>query len=194
MKRLVLIALVLCVLAPYQAMANEWQLDPAHSGFMFEIKHIYSTIRGQFNSFSGSVFFDPEHPEKSRCEFVVKVDSIHTNNGKRDNHLRSKDFFDADNYPAMTFKSTQVSPAGANKYLLQGQLTIKDVTQDVSVELVYKGQKENPFKKKQLVAGFDTRLTIDRLAYNVGSGQLYTMGIVAKKVDILVSLELVREK
>ena len=194
MRRLVLIALVLFVLAPHQTMANEWQIDPAHSGFMFEIKHIYSTIRGQFNSFSGSVFFDPEHPEKSRCEFVVKVDSIHTNNGKRDNHLRSKDFFAADKYPAMTYKSTQVSPAGANRYLLQGQLTIKDVTQDVSVELIYKGQKGSPLKKNQLVAGFDTRFTIDRLAYHVGSGQLYNMGVVAKEVDILVSLELVRDK
>lgn len=59
MKRLVLIALALILFGPHHAMANEWQVDPAHSGFMFEIKHIYSTIRGQFNTFSGNVFFDP---------------------------------------------------------------------------------------------------------------------------------------
>ncbi len=194
MKRVLLTALALFLLGPHLAMANEWQIDSAHSGFMFEIKHIYSTIRGQFNTFSGSIFFDPDHPEKSRCEFVVQTDSIHTHNGKRDNHLRSRDYFAADKYPTMTFKSTQVSPAGTNTYRLQGPLTIKDVTQDVSVEMIYHGQKENPFKKNQLVAGFDTRFTIDRLAYQVGSGQLYNMGVLAKEVDILVSLEMVRNK
>ena len=194
MRKLLIIMIILFLAGPQLAMANEWDLDPAHSGFMFEIRHIYSITRGQFNDYSGKVYFDPAHPDKSRCEFAVKVNSIHTNIGKRDNHLRSSDFFDAKKYPLMTFKSSSVTPAGDNKYRLAGQLTIKDVTQDISVDLIYKGQTAHPFKKNQVVAGFETRFSIDRLAYNVGSGNLYDMGMLAKEVDILVSMELVRKK
>lgn len=194
MKRIFIVAVLLVTFGSTQVMAYEWQLDSAHSNFMFEIKHIFSTIRGQFNDFSGAVFFDPDHPEKSRCEFVVKVDSINTNNAKRDNHLRSGDFFAANQFPLMTFSSSRVSHTGGNKYLLEGKLTIKDVSQDVTVELTYWGQKESPVKKGRLVAGFDTRFSIDRLNYHVGDGKFYQMGVVAKEVDILVSLELVRDK
>jgi polyisoprenoid-binding protein YceI len=189
-----MITLILLLAGPQMAMANEWDLDPAHSGFMFEIRHIYSITRGQFNDYSGKIFFDPANPDKSRCEFAVKVNSIHTNISKRDNHLRSSDFFDAKTYPLMTFKSSKVTPAGDNKYRLDGQLTIKDVSQTISVELEYKGQTTHPFQKNQFVAGFETRFTIDRLAYKVGSGKLYDMGMLAKEVDILISMEVVRNK
>ena len=94
----------------------------------------------------------------------------------------------------MTFKSTRVSHANGNKYILEGKMTIKDVTKDIVLEFTYWGQKENPFKKNQIVAGFDTRFKINRLDYHVGDGNFFKMGVVGKEVDILITLEVLRDK
>ena len=147
-----------------------------------------------FSEFTGDVFFDPENIEKSKFNFVVRVDSINTHNGKRDQHLRSDDFFAARKYPVMMFKSSRVSHAGGNKYILEGKMTIRDVTRDMLLEFIYWGQKENPFNEKEMVAGFDSRFNINRLNYHVGNGKFYKMGVVQKDVDVLISLEMVRNK
>ena len=194
MKRILLMLLCLFILGQTQAVAYEWKVDPVHTGILFEVKHIYSTVRGHFSEFTGNVFFDPDNLEKSKFDFSVKVDSINTNNGKRDNHLRSDDFFAANKYPVMTFKSSRVTHAGGNKYILEGKMTIKDITKDITLEFIYWGQKENPFKKKEMVAGFDSRLKINRLDYHVGNGKFYNMGVVEKDVDLLITLEVVRDK
>jgi len=194
MKRIILIVLSLLVMGHAKVMAHEWKTDPIHTGILFEIHHIYSTVRGHFSDFTGDVFFDPENLDKSKFDFVVKVDSINTNNGKRDNHLRSNDFFAAGQFPVMTFKSSRVYHADGNKYILEGKMTIKDVTKNMVLEFIYWGQKENPFKKNEVVAGFDTRFNINRLDYHIGDGKFYKMGVVGKDVDILITLEVVREK
>lgn len=194
MKKFLLIVSSLMFLGQTQTMAYEWNADSNHSGFFFEIKHIFSTTRGHFYDFTGEVFFDPDNLEKSKFDFVVKVDSINTDNGKRDNHLRSDDFFAARKYPVMTFKSSRVSHAGGNKYILEGKMTIKDVTKDMVLEFIYWGQKENPFNNNEMVAGFDSRFKIDRLHYHVGDGKFYKMGVVGKDVDVLITLEMIRHK
>jgi polyisoprenoid-binding protein YceI len=142
--------------------------------------------------FTGDVYFDPANLTKSKFDFVIKVNSIDTKIGKRDTHLRSPDFFDASKYPLMTYKSSKVLYAGANKYIVEGKLTIKDVTRDLPLEFVYHGQKDNPVKPGQTVAGLDARLTLDRLEYNVGDGKFYKMGVVGKDVDIMITLEMLR--
>ena len=194
MKKIIYFIFFLLLLGQTQVMAQEWKIDPIHTGVLFEIKHIYSTVRGHFSDFTGDVFFDPDNLGKSKFDFVVKIDSINTNNGKRDNHLRSNDFFSENKYPVMTFKSSRVSHAGGNKYVLEGKMTIKDVTKDMVLEFIYWGQKENPFKKNEMVAGFDTRFNINRLDFHVGDGKFYKMGVVGKDVDVLISLEVVRKK
>jgi len=194
MKKIIYLILSLLLLGQTQVMAQEWKIDPIHTGILFEIKHIYSTVRGHFSDFTGDVFFDPDNLGKSKFDFVVKIDSINTNNGKRDNHLRSNDFFSENKYPVMTFKSSRVSHAGGNKYVLEGKMTIKDVTEDMVLEFIYWGQKENPVKKNEMVAGFDTRFNINRLDFHVGDGKFYKMGVVGKDVDVLISLEVVRKK
>ena len=194
MKRYILILLLLGVLIHTPTLANEWKIDPAHSGIMFEIKHIYSIVRGHFSDFSGNVFFNPNNLEKSKFDFTVKVDSINTQIGKRDNHIRSADFFNTKKYPHMVFKSSKVSHAGGNKYLLEGKMTVKNVTKPMRIEFLLLGQKDDPFQKGKLVAGFETRLKIDRLDYNVGSGKFLKLGVVGKDVDVLISLEVVRDK
>jgi polyisoprenoid-binding protein YceI len=194
MKKIIYLILSLLLLGQTHVMAHEWKIDSNHSGILFDIKHIYSTVRGHFSDFSGDVFFDPDNLGKSKFDFVVKVDSINTNNGKRDTHLRSDDFFAASKYPVMTFKSSRVSHAGGNKYNLEGKMTIKDVTKDMVLEFIYWGQKENPFKKNEMVTGFDTRFNINRLDFHVGDGKFYNMGVVGKDVDILITIEAVGKK
>jgi polyisoprenoid-binding protein YceI len=194
MNKIVFFLLFLFVLMPVQVLAQQWNLDPAHTNFYFEVKHTYAAVRGQFTKFSGDVYFDPANPGKSKFDFVVKVDSIDTRIGKRDTHLRSPDFFDAKRFPEMVFKSSKISKAGGNKFIVDGKLTIKGVTKDLVLEFDYLGQKDNPLKPGQLVAGLDARLTLDRLAYNVGDGKFYKMEVLGKDVDILVTLELLRDK
>ena len=194
MKKTVLLLLLFVVMAPLQAAAQQWHLDTAHTNFFFDVKHTYATVRGQFMESTGDVYFDPDNPEKSRFDFAIKVNSVDTKIGKRDTHLRSPDFFDTAKYPLMTFKSSRVSYGGDKTYIVEGILTIKDVSRDLALEFVYQGQKENPLKPGEIVAGLDTRLTIDRLEYHVGDGKFYKMGVVGKDVDILFTLELLREK
>ncbi|KPK36131.1 MAG: hypothetical protein AMK70_03440 [Nitrospira bacterium SG8_35_1] len=194
MKKTVLLLLFVLVLGPLQAAAQQWNLDTVHTNFYFDVKHTYATVRGQFMDFSGDVYFDPDNPGKSRFDFVIKVDSVDTKVGKRDTHLRSPDFFDTTKYPLMTFRSSKVTDGGDNTYIAEGKLTIKDVSRDVALEFVYHGQKDNPLKPGEIVAGLDARLTIDRLAYHVGDGKFYKMGVVGKDVDILLTLELLRDR
>ena len=193
MKRIFFLLFVIAM-GPFQAAAQEWELDPVHTNFYFEIKHTYAAVRGQFTDFTGEVYFDPDNPAKSKFDFMINVNSVDTKVGKRDTHLRSPDFFDAGKYPLMTFKSSGVSHAGGNKYIAEGILTIKDVSKKLALEFVYHGQKDNPLKSGELVAGLDARLTLDRLEYNVGDGKFYKMGVVGKDVDILITLELLRDK
>ena len=194
MQKILFFLVLLFVLGPAQAMAQQWNLDPAHTNFFFEVKHTYAATRGQFTQFTGDVYFDPDNPAKGRFDFVIKVDSIDTRIGKRDTHLRSPDFFDAKKFPEIVFKSSKVTRAGDNTFLVEGKLTIKDVTKDLVLEFDYLGQKDNPLKPGELVAGLDASLTIDRLQFHVGNGKFHKLGVVGKDVDILISLELLRKK
>jgi polyisoprenoid-binding protein YceI len=192
MKKILLMLLVFLVIGPERGLAQQWQLDPVHTNFYFEIRHIYAAVRGQFTEFTGEVYFDPDNTAKSRFNFVIKVDSVDTKISKRDTHLRSPEFFDTGKYPLMTFTSSKVSYAGENKYIVEGILTIKDVSKDLALDFIYNGQKENPVKPGETVAGLDSRLTIDRLEYHVGDGKFYDLGVVGKDVDILITLEMLR--
>ena len=195
MKKLIFFLLFFIIGMPLQVMAQKWEVDPVHTNFYFDVKHnTFSTVRGQFMDFTGDVLFDPDNPGQSRFDFVIQVDSLDTKVGKRDTHLRSPDFFDVTQYPVITFKTSQVSKTSDNKFIVEGSLTIKDVTRDIALEFVYHGQRENPLKKGETVAGLDTSLTIDRLAYHVGDGKFYRMGVVDKDINILFTMELLREK
>lgn len=180
--------------APTFASAPQWDIDPGHSGFYFGIKHIYAKVKGFFSEYEGTIYFDPANLKESRFDFTVQVKSVNTHNSKRDNHLLADEFFDAKKHPAMTFKSHTISHINGNQYTVEGVLTIKDVAQKITVPFTYFGMQANPFNPKQMVAGFEARMRIDRLAYHVGNGKFYKMGVVDKTVDILVSLEATRNK
>jgi polyisoprenoid-binding protein YceI len=179
---------------PAMAGPPSWNFDKAHSNFYFDIQHIFSVARGHFENYSGSMAFDPDNLEGGSVDIRVEVESINTNIKRRDEHLRSGDFFDSDKYPVMSFKSTSIRHLEGEKYEATGTLVIKDVRQEITIPFTFFGVKESPLQKGTLVAGFEAEFTIDRLAFNVGDGKFYKMGVVGKDVKITVSLELIRKK
>lgn len=193
-KRSALILLILLLSAHTYAAAPQWKVDPAHSNIYFTVKHIYSSVRGVFPDFKGTVMFSPDDPAGSRFDFEVDVKSIYTGNSKRDGHLNSADFFDSGKYTKMTFTSTAVKHVKDNQYVVEGKMTVKDVTKEISLPFSFLGVTAHPFDKKSEVAGFEAQMTIDRLAYNVGGGKFYDMGVVGKAVDVLITMEVTRKK
>ncbi|MFP4159596.1 MAG: YceI family protein [Desulfobacterales bacterium] len=184
---------VLCVTGLSHAQAEEWKIDENHSSIYFDVDHTFVTVRGLFDDYSGNVVFDPEDEDASSIDFTVKVDSIDTNITKRDNHLRSDDFFAAGKYPEMSFSSKEIRHEGDDQYTVKGDLTIKSVTREVEVPFRFLGMKDNPMDDGQKVAGFEAEFTINRLDYNVGTGKFAEMGVVGEEVNILVALEIIKD-
>lgn len=198
MKRFsfITIALIFLVLAGQTvlAAARGWELDKAHSNFYFRVGHIFSKVDGQFNDFSGEVKFDPDNLAESRFFFEIKTDSINTNIAKRDKHLQSGDFFDAGKFPLMTFESIKITDVGNNLYQVLGKFTVKGEAYELMLPLALAGVKDHPAVKDKEVIGFNGEVTIDRLAYKVGTGKFFEMGVVGKDVEILVTLEALSDK
>ena len=171
------------------AQAKSWELDKDHANIYFGVDHIFPKIRGHFDDFSAKISFDPEDLAASNFFFEIEVDSINTNNGKRDRHLRSADFFNEPDYPVIRFQSKSIIATGDNTYDVTGTLTMKGKEYDFVLPLTLAGIKDHPMVKGAKVAGFNGEISIDRLTYGVGNGKYYKMGVVGKDVDILVALE-----
>jgi polyisoprenoid-binding protein YceI len=178
--------------APVSAQNREF--DTAHSRFYFTVDHIFAKVIGFFEDYSGTFHFDADNLKESAIDIQIKAKSLNTNIRKRDNHLRSDDFFAVSKYPLITFKSKRITHKGGNQYEVEGDFTMKDVTKTLVLPLTYFGTNDNPLKKGEIVAGFEIRISIDRLDYHVGSGKFYQMGVAGKDTDILVSLELLGNK
>lgn len=196
MKELVVFTLALLIVSgpPVSAAARSWELDKAHTNFYFSIDHIYSKIQGQFNEYGGEVKFDPKNLAESRFFFKIATASIDTNVAKRDKHLQSADFFDAGKYPELTFESTKITDAGQGRYEVQGKFTVKGEEYQLLLPLNQAGVKDHPTVKGKEIIGFNGKVTIDRLAYKVGSGKFYDLGVVGKDVEIFVSIEALADK
>ncbi|MBM9535800.1 YceI family protein [Desulfobulbus alkaliphilus] len=188
------LALAVLLGAPLdQARAGQWEIDQDHTGIYFDVRHTFVTVRGLFDDFSGTILFDPENLAAARFDFTVNVASINTNITRRDDHLRSADFFEARTYPRMTFTTKSVHHVQGDEYALEGDLAIKDVTKRITVPLRYFGMQENPLKRGQTVAGFEIDFMLDRLEYNVGSGRFYEMGVIGREVRVLIALEVLKD-
>ncbi len=173
---------------------KDWTIDSNHSAIQFNVKHIFSTVFGSFSDFSGKIRFDPEKLNQSSFDFVVQVKSINTGNGKRDNHLRSKDFFGADDYSVMTFKSSKIRHKEGKTYWVTGVMTLKETSTSMEIPFVFHGTAPSPFNKKQEIIGFDTRFNLDRLAFGVGNGKFHQMGVVGDQVEVVISVEAIGDR
>lgn len=186
------LAAMLALAAPALAAAPAWQFDPPHCQIIFQVKHIFAPVMGQFMKFDGKVNFSPEDLANSKVELTIDAASLNTGVGARDNHLRTADFFDTKRFPTITFKSTSFQAKGKNQFVVKGKLTMKDVTKPMDLVFNYLGSKPNPMKKGQVVAGFTSEFFLNRLDFHVGSGKFYEMGVVGNKVLVYIHLELVR--
>ncbi len=191
---LVVVFLVGLFVSPLHAEIRPWELDQEHTNFYFSVNHVYAKVHGRFTDFKGTLLFDPDNLKDSKMSFEIKAKSVDTGISKRDRHVVSEDFLDASKYPLITFTSTSITKAAGNIYNINGKLTIKGVTSDLVLPLTYEGMKDHPLVPGMEVAGFNGRLTLDRLAYKVGDGKYYKMGAVGKDVDILVTIEALRKK
>lgn len=175
-------------------MANTtWSLDPAHSELQFKVKHLMiTTVTGSFTSLTGSIDSESENFEHAKVEFEAATDSINTSNTDRDNHLKSADFFDAEKYPKITFKSTALTKDG-DDYTLTGDLTIKDVTKSVQIDVEFGGIATDPWGNTK--AGFTISTKIKRTEFGLTwNAALETGGVmVSEDVKILGELQFVKQ-
>ncbi|HWF79626.1 MAG TPA: YceI family protein [Streptosporangiaceae bacterium] len=124
---------------------GKWQLDPYHTQVEFSARHLgMMTVRGYFDEVSTTAEIDPAHPESASVEATISTASIRTNNGMRDNDIRSSNFLEVEKYPVMTFKSTSIVATGSDQYALTGDLTIKDNTRPVTLQVIRYGEFSDP--------------------------------------------------
>lgn len=172
-----------------------WQIDNAHSEINFTVRHMMiAKVRGQFEQFSGTIEFDPEQPENTTVDVQIASTSINTREQDRDNHLRSPDFLNAEQYPYLTFKSTGVELTGANTARLIGDLTIQDVTRSVTLEITYAGVAKSPWGTTS--AGFSAETTINREDWGLTWNKALETGgfLVGKEIEVNVEIELVKQE
>lgn len=152
------------------ANVSTWSVDKAHAGLGFTITHLgISDISGTFKNFDVSVTSDKEDFSDAVFELSADVASINTAIDMRDNHLKSADFFDAEKFPRLTFKSTSLTPAGKDRYKLNGDLTLHGITKAVTMDLWYRGTIANP-RSKAPTSGFQVTGVIKRSDFGIGGG------------------------
>lgn len=173
---------------------GKWTVDQAHSNVKFNVTHlVVSEVEGSFKLFEGAMENSTADLSDAKINFTVDVNSINTDNEKRDNHLKSDDFFAADKFPQMKFTSTSMKAVGDNKYKLAGNLTIRDVTKPVEFDVTYGGSVAAMGTTK---LGFKAKTTINRFDYNLKWDKATEGGglVVSKEVNILVNVELNKVK
>lgn len=172
---------------------TEWTFDPAHSNADFAARHMMvTTVRGGFKDVSGTINYDPDHPEKASVEATIRTDSIWTGVADRDAHLRSADFFDVEQYPEMTFKSTGVKVTDDNLAKVTGDLTIRGVTKPVVLDVELVGEQKNPFTGQKTL-GFTAQTKINREDWGLTWNQALETGgwLVGKDIKITLDVEAV---
>lgn len=171
-----------------------WQIDPAHSEINFTVRHMMiSNVRGRFEKFSGTVDFNEADPSRSSVDVQIEAASINTKEAQRDGHLRSADFLDAEHYPYLTFKSKRVVKTGENTGRIIGDLTIRNVTREVVLEVEYAGQAKSPWGTTS--AGFSATTTINRKDWNLTWNQALETGgvLVGDQIKIAIEVEVVKQ-
>ncbi|WP_420644169.1 YceI family protein [Candidatus Leptofilum sp.] len=171
-----------------------WQIDSSHSHVYFTARHMMiSKVRGSFEQFSGSVNFDEANPTNTTVNIEVDLTSINTRDEQRDGHLKSPDFFDVANYPTMKFVSTRVEQTDNNNGRLYGQLTIRDVTKEIALDVEYAGIAKSPWGTES--AGFSASGSLNRKDWGLTWNQALETGgvLVGDKINIEIELELVKQ-
>ncbi|HET6501252.1 MAG TPA: YceI family protein [Amycolatopsis sp.] len=150
----------------YSLLTGTYELDSTHTRIGFVARHAMVTkVRGSFNEFAGTAWIDGDKPENSRVSVTIKAASIDTRNADRDGHLRSGDFLSLDEYPEVTFTSTGIRQSAEDTFDVTGDLTIRNVTKQVTIPFTFEGSAEDPFGNARL--GFEGATTINRKDFGI---------------------------
>lgn len=168
---------------------TKYNVDQAHSNLGFQVKHMMiSKVKGNFGSFTADIDANPEDLTGASIKFEIDVASVNSNNGDRDNHLKSAEFFDAEQFPKMTFVATNIKSNGGGEYEITGDFTIKDVTKSVTFEAEYGGKGTNPWGQE--VVGFEAETKINRKDFGLTWNAALETGGVLVGDDIKINIEL----
>lgn len=170
-------------------MKTNWKLDPTHSEIEFKVKHMMiSTVTGSFSEFDATAETEDDSFKNAEFAFNAKVDSISTKNEDRDTHLKSDDFFNAEQFPQLTFKSKSF-----NGEKMIGDLTIRDVTKEITLDVDFNGIAEDPYG--QTKAGLEATGTINRKDFNLNWSAVTEAGniVVSDKVKLIANLQFIKQ-
>ncbi|MDP9178391.1 MAG: YceI family protein [Gemmatimonadota bacterium] len=172
-------------------MATRWQIDPAHSNIEFGVRHLMiSTVKGRFGEVAGTVTVDPDDPRAVGVDVTLKTASIDTRQEQRDAHLRSADFFDVEKWPVISFSGKRAEGDTDRKFRLFGDLTIRDVTREIVLDVTKEGEGTDPWGN--LRTAFSAQAKIDRRDFGLTYNQVLEAGgvVVGDEIKISIDVEL----
>jgi len=187
MKKLYLLAASLISLSGFLQAAT-YKIDPDHSTVGFKVRHLIGNVSGRFDKYQGTFVYDKTNPSIWKAEATIDASSINTNTAKRDEHLRSADFFEVNTYPTLKFVSTKVTDAQGSKAKLLGNLTIHGVTKPVVLDLEMLGEGKDPWGNER--ASFVATTQINRKDYGLTWNQAIETGGVLVGDDVAITLEI----
>jgi polyisoprenoid-binding protein YceI len=171
---------------------RSWKIDPAHSGIQFTVRHmVFSKVRGAFTRWSGELDFDPDQPSAARVSVRIDAASIDTREPKRDEHLRSPDFFDVAAFPEIAFASTSVEKREGDRYRVSGDLTIHGVTRPIELDAEYLGAGVDPWGGQRIA--FQARGAVHRKEFGLSWNQVLETGgvLVGDQIEIALDVQAV---
>ena len=194
MTRSTLTAVAIAASVSAPAYADTYQVDKQHTEAAFQVRHLFTKVRGVFRDLDGTIRFDKANPSNSNVVFRLKVASIDTGVDQRDNHLRGQDFFWAEKYPEISFTSSRVVAKGENAFDVTGDLTIRGVTKRITVPVSVLGKAIDPWGNEKL--GLETEFTVNRKEFGLlWNAALETGGfLVGDDVKIAQSLQAAARK
>jgi polyisoprenoid-binding protein YceI len=191
MKTFVPLLAISLALAPAQA-AETYRIDPVHSSIGFKIKHLYSKVTGRFADVNGTISGDPAKPEEAQVNVEIKTASIDTGDQKRDEHLRSSDFFDVELFPTMKFVSRKVNRTGEDTAFVIGDLTMHGVTKECILQVTFQGKGKDA--KGAIRTGWEARTALKRSDFGLTWGKAVEgTQVVSDDVEIELNIEAVDE-
>jgi polyisoprenoid-binding protein YceI len=192
-KTAILAALVLTLGFGTALAQGTYGIDTAHSSVDFKIRHLVSKVSGTFNDFDGTFVADFENLDASSVEFTIQASSIDTANEKRDGHLRSADFFDVEQYPEITFKSSKITRIDSDTFEVAGTLTMHGVSKEITLMVDFLGEME---AMGGVRAGYELTTTLDRKDYGVSWNRALDAGgfVIGDEVEVYIALQLIKKE
>jgi len=190
--RLFVLAMLTLAAVPALA-ADTLVIDRSHSEAGFQVRHLFTNVRGRFGAFEGTIAMDPAKPEASSVRFTIDASSIDTDNTDRDKHLRSPDFFDVANHPSITFTSEKIRATGKDRYAVTGTLTMRGVSKTLTLPVSFLGIGKDPWGNER--AGFSTSVTLNRKDFGIHWNKALDNGgvLLGDEVAVTVDLEAVKQ-